>query len=226
MDYRKIFFKRKNTLFLSITAGFLLTGVICACINSYSERIQKGIAEKIIRLHVVANSDTDEDQNLKLKVRDAVLEASFHIFDNTDSKSAARKILALNSDALLLAAKNTVLSEGFDYDIKISFNSELFPQREYSGIVFPAGKYEAVRVDIGEAAGHNWWCVMYPPLCYVDASVDGVWVSDGKLKAVLTEEEYKIASAGRNKEGMPKIKLKIIEWWQEEVKGGEYSVRP
>ncbi|MEA4815380.1 MAG: stage II sporulation protein R [Lachnospiraceae bacterium] len=226
MDYKIKFTKEKTIILISVAAGFILTAVICFLINAYSAKIQGGIAEKIIRLHVVANSDSDADQSLKLKVRDAVLEASLGIFEESKEIKSAREAIKSNESLLIAAAKNTIKSEGFDYDVNIFLSSELFPEREYGKISFPAGVYEALRINIGEGKGHNWWCVMYPPLCYVDASVDGVCVSEEELKSVLTDEEYEIASAGGNGESMPKIKLKIVEWWQKKINGGGYVVYP
>lgn len=125
----------------------------------------KELSNNLLRLHVIANSDDAADQQLKLKVRDSVLEvADVLLQGKNDSKSAAAA-LKLSISALEEAAENTVRSEGYDYSVRAEVVEDYFPTKEYDGFALPAGVYNALRITIGNGGGQNWWCVVFPPLC-------------------------------------------------------------
>ena len=149
---------------------------------------------EIVRLHVIANSDSDTDQELKLKVRDAVLDVSEKIIKTKDGAEAA-EIISENIEIIKQQAKNTVLENGFDYDVKVVCGVFDFPAKSYQNITLPKGKYRAVRVIIGDGAGRNWWCVMFPPLCFTD-----------KTTAYMPDADNVISDSGEFK-----IKLKLLE---------------
>ena len=121
-----------------------------------------------LRLHIMANSDSDIDQEVKLIVRDAVLEYTSDDILQTNGKLGAEKYVADHLDDIVDLANKTLRENGFDYSAKASMGVYDFPDRTYSGVLYPAGKYDALRITLGEGAGHNWWCVLFPPLCIVD----------------------------------------------------------
>lgn len=149
------------------------------------------VANEVIRFHVRANSDSEEDQALKLLVRDAILEEMSQKLNGADSREEARSILESSLSDIEKTGKQVIREAGYDYEIHAYLTKEEFPIKEYGDLRFPAGEYEALRVDIGKKDGANWWCVMYPGLCFIDAT-GGVVAEDGKeeLRRLLTEEEY------------------------------------
>lgn len=131
-------------------------------------RAAKTGQDGLIRLHVLANSDSKEDQALKLKVRDAMIAYLKPLFESADDAKAARAIVANHRDYLIRVAKEVIYASGEDYEVSIQMGTFDFPIKAYGDLVLPAGKYEAVRVLIGNAEGSNWWCVLFPPLCFID----------------------------------------------------------
>lgn len=157
------------------------------------QEIQKNIADNIIRLHVIANSDTKEDQLLKLKVRDGILEEIKDSVKNTSSVQEAQQSLISKKDTISNTARKIINDNGYNYDVNIALKDRYFPVKSYGDLVFPAGEYNALCVEIGEAKGRNWWCVLFPSLCLVDETK--VVVPDeskAKLKESLTDSEYDI----------------------------------
>ncbi|MBP2626403.1 MAG: stage sporulation protein [Firmicutes bacterium] len=124
--------------------------------------------EDLIRLHVLANSDRVEDQQLKLKVRDAMIDYLAPYLEHVTTKAAAKQIVLEQKDKLIDIAKQVVVMNGADYPVEVQIGMFDFPIKSYGSLVLPAGKYEALRVLIGSAEGSNWWCVLFPPLCFVD----------------------------------------------------------
>ena len=147
--------------------------------------------DRVLRFHVRANSDSEEDQAVKLKVKEAVLEAVKPYLTGLSSKEECKHALSEHLYDIMKVACNTLSENGFDYRVRVYFSKEQFPAKEYGDATFPAGMYEALRIDIGEAKGQNWWCMMYPALCFVDATY-GVLPEESKeeLKAVLPAEDY------------------------------------
>jgi len=128
-------------------------------------------AQDLIRLHVIAHSNMPQDQELKLRVRDAVLLEAKRILGETSAKEQAYKLLSENAGELERCAQEAVFASGFDYPVQVKMGSFLFPDRVYGDLLLPEGRYDAVRVEIGAAGGDNWWCVLFPPLCL--AELDG-----------------------------------------------------
>lgn len=208
--------KEKNILLLSIFIGTFITLVFMLATKSYSYNIQKGIADEVIRLHVLANSDEDYDQQLKIKVKDGIVKMLENELHNSMSKDETRIILLQNLDKIEDKAKEIIEENGYNYNVSAKITFDDFPTKQYGDVVLPAGEYEALKVEIGEAKGKNWWCVMFPPLCFVDASVKEVPKEDKDLlKSVLTDTEYDIVTKADNENDIPiKIKFKIVEMWQ------------
>ncbi len=143
---------------------------------------------EIVRLHVIANSDSEADQRLKLKVRDAVLNASGSDISEAKDIEGLNAAVKKHLPVLQSAAENVITSSGYDYPVKIEFGVFPFPARTYGNVTFPAADYNAVRVIIGEGKGKNWWCVLFPPLCFTDETYAEGALSAGdkpKFKAKL-----------------------------------------
>ncbi len=206
---KKLFNLFKNSkikMFIILTFLLFIYTTICAV--SYAQNISTDIANSVFRLHVIANSDSQEDQNLKYKVRDNLLSYMNKICKNAQSKSDAIEIAKKHENDFKNIALETIKNEGYSYDVKINIGNFEFPTKHYGDISLPAGYYDALRVEIGEAKGQNWWCVMFPPLCFVDVS-SGVVPEDSKemLENNLSEEEFALVSDKSNAEIQFKFKL-------------------
>ena len=192
----------KKTI-LRIEISVLIALVLCCVINvnAFSKQCDS-IREKMLRMHVIANSDSVEDQELKLKVRDAVLKEGKELFDGTITSKDAERILVPHIKELEDVALETIKKEGFDYKVKITVGEEYFKTRTYdNSVTLPAGYYTAVKVVIGEGQGQNWWCVMFPPMCLPAAN------AECEISDVLNTEETDIVT---NSEKY-KFKFKIVE---------------
>lgn len=190
-------------LFILSLLLFLYTTI---CAISYVDAVSSDISDSVFRLHVIANSNSDEDQALKYKVRDNLLNYMNNLCKNCNSKEDAINIVSTHQEEFKQIALETIKNEGFSYDIKIEIGNFEFPTKHYGDISLPAGFYDALKVEIGKAEGRNWWCVMFPSLCFVDIS-SGIVPDESKeeLQNVLSDEEYAIISDNTN----PGIKLKF-----------------
>ena len=177
------------------------------------------IKDKLIRFHVIANSDTDEDQNLKLKVRDKVVEALSEKLSNVNSLEEAENVLEENIDYVNEIAKEVIEENNYTYEVTTMLSYENFPDKVYGDCVFPQGNYEAFRVIIGEGKGQNWWCVMFPSLCFVDESKNSVDSSylkeeieniENKNNETINEDKEKNKESSNVNNGV-KFKFKIVE---------------
>ena len=153
--------------------------------------IQQGIAGEVFRLHVIANSDTEEDQKLKLKIKTRIVEYLEEILDKDADLEKTKEAVLTHLGEIEREAEKLVHEQGFDYPVKAVVEKTYFPKKSYGDCTFPAGEYEALNVKIGEARGHNWWCVLYPSLCFIEDTY-GVVTEEKKedLKSVLTTEEF------------------------------------
>jgi stage II sporulation protein R len=162
--------KQKRDLFLCITClliAFLLT---LANDRSNDEALAARIAPEILRFHVLANSNSTQDQNLKLKVRTMLLNSIYEDLGENASLEDTKTFIRSHESTLEKKAENYMKNLGFNYSAHMELTDCYFPTKTYGDMVFPCGTYEAVRVKIGEGKGHNWWCVLYPPLCFTDSS--------------------------------------------------------
>ena len=165
--------------FKAILCGF----VICLALSMTDFDAQsKEISNEVFRLHILANSDSEADQNLKLSVRDEVQKFCYNIYDNAKTKADAEKIISDKLDDIVAVAQNEVYKNGYDYPVKAEIVNMYFTNRVYDNITLPAGDYDAVRITIGEGKGHNWWCVMFPPICISAAD------NDAEISDVLSGE--------------------------------------
>ncbi|MBP5427462.1 MAG: stage II sporulation protein R [Clostridiales bacterium] len=198
----------------------LVVGVILALIigrvSNYSKSINTGLASNMIRLHVVANSNSTNDQILKLKVRDKVLDYTKVLLRDSVSIDDTQRIISQNLGNISNFIKKYMDENCINYNVKVQLGEFPFPTKAYGDVVLPAGYYQALKVLIGEAKGNNWWCVLFPPLCFVDAT-HGRITDDvkQKLKQDLTTEQYDIITKTNKTNDIPiKIKFKVVELYQ------------
>lgn len=198
----------------AIAVLFLFTGVLMVFYRRgvAEQRRQQDIAEEILRLHVVANSDSEEDQALKMEVKESIVTYLRGIMGDAKSVEEARLEIQKRLPEIEDLAREKMKMEGYDYEADAVLGKCYFPVKEYGDMTFPAGEYEALKVNLGKSAGKNWWCVMYPTLCFVDSTYQIVpETSKEKLKENLTEEEYdSLLDGGDNIQ----YSSRIIEWIQ------------
>ncbi len=195
---REIARKLENSLFCGLVISVLLS------IISFGASCGE-IRQDVLRMHVIANSDSAEDQAVKLKVRDAVLEAGEDLFDGTLTAEGAEQVLDSDIERLQNAAQNVLTENGFDYGVRVEIGKDYFNTRTYDGeVTLPAGEYEAVRVILGEGQGQNWWCVMFPPMCLPAAE------ADTEISDVLTQNEEDVVKSNPKYEA----RFKIVELFE------------
>jgi len=196
--------------------GFVIAGLIVSILSFYVFDVYKNresYKEDLVRFHVIANSDSPIDQALKLEVRDRVLKEMYTKFDARDI-SEAKSIIKDNLTYIEKIANDEVKKHGFNYPVKAVLGKSTFPTKSYGSIALPAGTYNALKVVIGSGQGKNWWCVLFPPLCFIDVKHG---LTDQKtqqeLKQVMTEDEFNMISAAAANEGeLPiKLKFKVVE---------------
>ena len=145
------------------------------------------ISDEVFRLHILANSDSDKDQSLKLRVRDKVLSHTEALFNSAKSKQEAEQLVSDNIQTIADIAAKEIFDNGYNYSVKVQIVKMHFSTRRYENFTLPAGMYDALRITIGEGRGHNWWCVMFPSLC-ISSPAD----SEGKAKEVFSNREYEV----------------------------------
>lgn len=202
--------KYKIISFILIT--FFIFGLLMN-LHINNDSVLGDIKDKIIRLHVVANSDSPEDQAIKLHIRDAIIKELEPKLENLKNQEEVKNIISANMDNLIAAAEEEMARLGKSFPIDIELGTYEFPTKVYGDLSFPAGSYQALNVKIGEAQGKNWWCVMFPPLCFVDIA-QGV-ISEKTLeefKEILDEDELELLKSKKNsEEETVKIKFKLVE---------------
>lgn len=194
--------------------SFVLIAFIILSAYSYSYAVNENLSNNVFRLHVIANSDNEEDQNLKYKVRDELIKYMETLTTSSNTKEEVIQIANNHLEDLKTIAENVIKENGFDYDVNVEIGNFSFPTKQYGDISFPAGFYDALKVQIGEAKGQNWWCVMFPPLCFVDVT-SGVVPEESKanLEENLGQEEYDIISNDEDSEIID-FKFKIVEFFE------------
>jgi len=188
----------------------LLTGFVVALLmGTYLNREQAALADSVIRLHVIANSDSDADQDLKLQVRDRILTETAALYQPGDDLQQVRRSMENNLTLLAEAGREVVEEQGYDYPVSASLERAWFPTKKYTDFALPAGNYTALRIVVGEGKGENWWCVAFPPLCLgsvsetVDQAAAAGNFTPGQA-ALITGES-----------GGYVVKFKAMELWEE-----------
>lgn len=198
---------KKIFYLISLIVLFLM--FLLVSLKTYANDVSKDLSNNFFRLHILANSDSEEDQSLKLKIRDNIIQ-----YMNTLSYSGLTKKEAIDLTSSHLAAfkeiaEKTVASEGYNYTVSLEIGNFYFPTKEYGNISLPAGYYDALKIEIGEAKGKNWWCSLFPPLCFVDISAGIIdEESETYLKENLSKDEFAIITDSSKD---VKFKFKIIE---------------
>lgn len=209
----KAFFRKYRSF---IDTGVLLLFFVLGCMWTYrtyeNQQTQQHIAEKILRFHVRANSDSAGDQALKLKVRDAVGAYMNQELAGVDSLEECTRRVQKRLSHIIEIAKGAVAEEGYDYPVSANVESVEFPEKTYGEYTFPPGRYRALNVVIGEGRGHNWWCVMYPNMCFHGAVYEAPDEESGQsLQRVLSEDEYDAVLKSRKY----RVRFKFIEKWNQ-----------
>jgi stage II sporulation protein R len=199
---------------------FILSGAIVAAFGSKPlvltevPSVQEGIAEQLLRLHVIANSDSDFDQEAKRIVKDGLVTYMQTFLDGVQSKDETIQRINDHLPELEETATSILRDLGITYNVKASLGPATFPVKVYGDITLPAGEYDALRVQLGRAEGKNWWCIIFPNLCYVDATYQIVpEESKDQLKVLLTDEEY--TSIIKPDKTKVTVKFKLLEWFQD-----------
>lgn len=195
-----------NKLRLWEAALFLAFGLTLTA-GVWSSASASALAGQVLRLHVVANSDTQEDQILKLQVRDAVLEQADLLLEDVTDRGEAEAVLSQQLQALAEAGAAVVAGAGYDYPVTVSLEDCWFPTKVYDGFSLPAGNYRALRVVIGAGEGQNWWCVVFPPLCLGSVTEE---VASTAAQAGLSEDQVSLITG---RDGGYVVKFKLMEWW-------------
>ena len=194
-------------------AALLLAFGLTLTAGVWASASESALAGQVLRLHVVANSDSDRDQALKLRVRDAVLAQAGQFLDGVSDRQSAEQALAPHLDELVRSAEEVLAAEGCGDTVTVTLTDQWFPTKVYDSFSLPAGQYRSLRVTIGEGQGRNWWCVVFPPLCLgsvTEESVEAVAgeaLSDGQV-ALITGQD-----------GGYVLKFRLIEWWNELMRG-------
>lgn len=206
-------FIKKPKVKMVIVLSILLFIYTSFCAICYAQSVSSDISDSVFRLHVIANSDSQEDQNLKYKVRDSLLSYMNSICENCTSKEEAIQLVENHKNEFQKIAENTIKENNFSYSVTIKIGNFEFPTKSYGDISLPSGYYDALRVEIGEAKGKNWWCVMFPPLCFIDVT-SGVVPEESKqnLKENMSEEDYALISDNETNAEI-QFKFKLLEFF-------------
>lgn len=199
-------------ILLSLVIAGILTWIVVQHMEVQAQtRLQEHLAEEVLRFHILANSDSEEDQSLKMAVKEDVLAYLKQEMPEGLNVDETKDWMRRHIDELEQTCRKSVAARGADDPVSAAVTTCWFPEKSYGDVTFPAGNYEALRVEIGAAKGHNWWCVLYPGLCFMDAA-RAVVPQEGKqeLKNVLTEDEYSRITAGTKF----KIKWYFLELFQ------------
>lgn len=195
-----------------ILIGVLVITSLLLFIGLFPVHGEAEIYDTVVRLHVLANSDSDEDQALKLEVRDAVLSVTAPLLEGCTDRDVAIARLNEHMDEIRAAAENIVVKSGKDDPVTLKLGMEEYPERSYESFCFPAGEYLSLRVCIGDAEGQNWWCCLFPPLCLGAATVSNREAEDACISVGLTPSQYKIIT--ETEEPVYKVRFKLLELLQ------------
>ena len=198
----------KKSKWNELEVALLVLLAVCLLTGAAALRRQDDLQQKMIRLHVVANSDSERDQALKLQVRDKVLDFTEQTMRSAESREAANEALRASLPEIERMAEDTLLESGCVDSVEVRLEPAEFPLKAYDGFRLPAGEYMALRVLIGEAEGQNWWCVVYPPLCMTAAS-------DGEQTGIACVMEQEDMSLMQEEDEGYQIKFRCVELWEQ-----------
>jgi len=212
MKIKSIIAKESKIIGISLIVGLLFAFSLAAYSYVYSHATQQDIADNVIRFHVRANSNSTADQALKDQVRIRVLAEFEEFLESSTSIDETRMTLAKKLYDIQSFAEYVVRAAGFDHKVTASISRLFFPTKFYGNMAFPPGEYEAVQIIIGEGAGSNWWCLMFPPLCYVDmTSTDS---GREQLANTVSEESFRLITHQEEPSRSLVVRFRVVEWWQ------------
>lgn len=187
---------KKKQIICALAALFMAACGAGILTEANVRKVQKKMAGEVFRFHVLANSDSERDQALKMKVKERVIAYMKEELPQSESAAATKAWAKGRIGEIQALAERTLRQEGCADPVKVCVARCDFPDKTYGDITFPRGRYDALRIEIGKAEGQNWWCVLYPNLCFLDA-VHAVVPKEGKdeLKEVLNDEEYELVTA-------------------------------
>ena len=207
---------KKKLLVMSVSFG-LAVALTAAAAGVYAEGAESDIARGVIRFHVLANSDAGYDQALKLKVRDAVLAEMSPLLSGAGNPDQSAAVIADNIPAIERTAEDAVKANGYAYPVRAALADDMFPTKSYGDVTFPAGVYKALRVEIGAAKGHNWWCVMFPPLCFAESGDAALSPSSkAELQSAMPDDAYALVTSQSRD---IKVKFKLVEIFDSIING-------
>lgn len=223
---RQVLRKELKIWLLAIAIGIFSA---LAITHAYAANVQNEISDNVIRFHVLSHSAMIHDIMLKNEVRDGILE--YFTLDADASIEDSRAYIADNLGPIEERASDIVKRAGFDYPVQVLLDRTFFPTRTYGHMAFPAGQYEALRIVIGEGEGGNWWCVMFPPLCYIDVATSATATSIDSSSDSFAFSDYTLLSSMlsydayslMNHENGVTVRFKIVEWWQERMNESQES---
>ena len=197
-------------MYRRLLIGMLIIASVLLFIGLMPVHGESEIYDSVIRLHVLANSDSEEDQARKLRVRDAVLEVTVPLLQDCTDQAEARCLLEAHMGEIQAAAEGVIAAEGRSDTVTLYLDEEEYPERSYDSFCFPAGSYLSLRVCIGEAEGQNWWCCLFPPLCVGASTVSSEEAEDSFISVGFTPSQYKIIT--ESDRPVYRVRFKILEW--------------
>jgi len=206
-----ILIKESKIIAVALFTGVFLAVIIAAYTYLYSTTTQRNIAQNVIRFHVLANSDSLADQNLKERVRHAVLEEFEEVLSANTNIEATRRLLTAKLPEMQAIAEKIIARDGYNYKVTADLTQVFFPTRVYGNMSFPPGTYESVQLVIGDGKGSNWWCLMFPPLCFVDMTA----TEEGRqqLENTVTEEGFRLLMHMEEESPGLTVRFRVVEWW-------------
>jgi len=205
--------KEVKILAISLTLGLVFAASIAAYTYVYSASTQQDIASNVIRFHVMAHSNSYADQAIKDIVRSEVLAEFEDLLHTTDNIDQTRQLLKSELPAIQEYAETVVRHLGFDYPVTAQIDTVFFPTKSYGDLIFPPGRYEALQIKIGNGTGQNWWCLMFPPLCFVDMT--STEAGRGQLEGTVSDESFRLLTHQDQDAGMTtEVRFRVVEWWQ------------
>ncbi|MCL2404965.1 MAG: stage II sporulation protein R [Defluviitaleaceae bacterium] len=211
--YKLRILKETKILAISLAIGLALAISAAAYTYVYSATTQRDIAENVIRFHVLAHSDEYVDQVIKDIVRKEVLAEFEYLLNSTSNVKESRQLLQAELPSIQAHAQAVVHKLGFDYQVNARIDKTFFPTQVYGELSFPPGVYEALQISIGDGIGRNWWCLMFPPLCFVDMT--GTETGRQQLADTVSDESFRLLTH-QEQDANPtmEVRFRIVEWWQ------------
>jgi len=199
---------KKNIVFIAILGTFFLFSLLV----TYARNVQSDIARQVLRLHIVANSDSDSDQALKYAIRDRIVAETGELFENTQSPAETREIAAANLELFRAIAESEIAARGYDYSVGVSIGTHAFPSTVYGDILLPSGRYDAVKITVGEGSGENWWCVLFPTLCFIDGvNMEMSPEARETLRENLSDRDYALITGASDGNVPIQVRFRIVE---------------